>query len=178
MSIEIYDKAEVIRKGEKYYFLLKSGSKNSYTCGRQYIIDGNFRPKFIRRDSRDSTWHVIAVGDKESYISRAIAKTYWNAPTSEVYGAIRFGNKKNIALWLAKRTARDYAVDFDEAQRAKIDEIIGYSNAEYIIDLTKPIPAGKGFKMAHDYCGKQTLLIMGESAEKHGGIIYWSLDNL
>ena len=96
MSIEIYDKAIKIRKDDRVYFLLKYGSKNSFTCPNQYVIGDNFRSKFLRRESRDSSWSVIASCDVTKYTDTMMADTSWNCPTSQIYGRVMFGNKKNI----------------------------------------------------------------------------------
>ena len=51
MAIEIYDKAKIIKKDNKYYYFLKNGSSNSFTCPFQTIVDEDFNNKFIRRQT-------------------------------------------------------------------------------------------------------------------------------
>jgi hypothetical protein len=63
MSIEIYDKAAIVKKSDTFYLLLKHGSKNSFMNGGQSRIEGDFRRKFHARMTRDSEWRVIAIGD-------------------------------------------------------------------------------------------------------------------
>lgn len=179
MAIELYDKAKVIKKDNKYYYFLKHGSKNSFTCRGQSILDNNFRNKFICRDSRDSHWMITAIGGEKEYQEQAIANTYWNTTTSQVYGKIAFGNKKNIALYYVKTPAQDFYTDFDDRQRANIDKLIAYAEncrKEFApIDLAN-IDEARKFKAHYEYCGKPVVLEGNSLSYK--GKIYWNLDNL
>ena len=172
MSIEIYDKAEVIKHNNKYIFLLKHGSKNSYTCPYQYVLDNNFKSKYLRRQARDSSWRVIAIGKEQS----KIADTYWNAPTAMIYGQVRFGDKKNIALYLSKIKARTQS-DYSEEQWTKIQQIIAYAinSPKYHINLEN-IPEDKMMKRDIEYCGK--MYHMNDNVISYGTKSYWQLDNL
>lgn len=169
MSIEIYDKAEVIKMNDGYYFLLKHGSKNSYTCPYQTVIDNNFNRRFIRRQRRDSTWRLIAQGKEQS----AIANTYWNAPTASIYGVVKFGDKKNIALYLAKKKAKTKE-DYNPDQWDNIEKICleGIPNT---IDLAD-IPQSKMTKRDIEYCGKTFSIT--DNFKTLGTHTYWQLDNL
>lgn len=170
MSIEIYDKAEVIKLNDKYVFMVKHGSKNSFTCPHQYIIDNNFKDKYIRRQSRDSSWRVIAMGKIQS----SIGETNWNAPTCWIYGRVMFGDKKNIALYLAKKKAKT-KLDFDQEQWKNIERIIEYSKT--FIDLDN-IPENKKTQNEIEYCGQVYKLADHRTDKSYAGIYYWQLDNL
>jgi len=172
MSIEIYDKAEVIKLNDCYVFMVKHGSKNSYTCPNQYTIDSNFNDKYIRRQSRDSTWYVIAKSKNQS----AIADTYWNCPTASIYGRVMFGDRKNIALYLAKKKAKTKD-DYTEKQWRNIEQIIEYGNKSmYCIDIDKGIPENKMTKRDIEYCGKMYSIL--DNMTTLGTHTYWQLDNL
>lgn len=178
MSIEIYNKARVIKKDDKYYYFLKYHSKNDCICGGQYTVDDNFNNKYLQRDSFSGSWSVKAIGGKKEYNDQAIHKTFWNCPTSYVYGEIRFGNKKNIALYWAKKKVENY-YDFTDEQKENIDNSINWAigkGKKYIIDLTDIAEKDK-FKAVHKYCDdKPITLAMGSKTYKNK--IYWDLDNL
>jgi hypothetical protein len=169
MSIEIYDKAEVIKMNDCFYFLLKHGSKNSFTCAWQHVLDNNFRYKFLKRQARDSSWNLIAYG----FSKFEIGDTYWNAPTSTIYGEVRFGDRKNIALYLAKKKAKTRA-DYDDIQWQHIEEIINYGKGNAI--TLSEIPRGKLMQAAIPYCEK--LYHLAEHKTVFAGRDYWQLDNL
>lgn len=180
MSIEIYDKAKIIRKDGIYYYMLKHGSRNSFTCGGQSILDDNFRNKFIQRDSRDSTWHIIAKGNVQDYLNGRIADTYWNATTAMVYGRICFGNKKNIALYFIKTKPLDFYRDLDSSQQINVGKLITYSEDEkrgkpYTIDLSA-IDSRRALKSEYEYCG-ETMQLLPHSLN-YNGKNYWNVDNL
>lgn len=172
MSIELYDRAAVIKKEGVKYYLVKHGSKNSFTCPGQYRTDGNFRRQYLRREARDSDWHLVAYG--EGYMSN----TSWNAPTGYIYGRIAFGNKRNIALALDKMKARDYE-SYDDEQRANIDKILNYNKEKdyrYSIDL-KNITADDGVKVIHNQ-GTLREVRLSDHKVSFEGRDYWDLDNL
>ena len=178
MSIEIYSKAEVIKKADKYYYFLKYHSANDCICGGQVIVDGNFRNKYIKRNSRAGSWSIKAIGNAFTHRDAIISKTYWNAPTCAVYGQICFGNKKNIALYWAKKKAKNYD-DYTDEQKYNIDEAIKWAEnkgADYVINLEN-IQDAKRFKAVHTYCG-DTPITLENNSITHKGIIYWNLDNL
>lgn len=170
MSIEMYDRAAVIKKDGTNYYMVKHGSKNTFNIGRRTSND--FRPEYKQRESRCSDWRVVAKGEGK------MADTSWNAPTGWIYGRIQFGNKRNIALYLDKQKPRDFE-NFDEVQQGEIASIIdGYNKpnrAEWVIDL-KNIKPEKQVKTEHEYCGNVTRL--ADHAEQYEGRDYWSLDNL
>ena len=98
MSIEIYSKAEIIKKDGVLYFFLKHHSANDCICRGQSVTDGNFNTKYLKKDGRGGSWSIKAHAPSEVYKTQ-IAFTDWNCPTSSVYGRIQFGNRKNIALY-------------------------------------------------------------------------------
>lgn len=188
MSIEIYDKAKIIHKDNRFYFLLKHGSKNSYTCAHQKIVDDKLHNKYIKRDSRDSHWSIIAEGNEDALTSNTIGDTSWNAPTSSVYGQIRFGNHKNIALWYArnKHNWTDYA-QLDEVQQKNFDSILSwYSQRKENLkdsDIASPwtinldnIHTDQKLKVSQEYCG-ETYNIAQHSIV-YEGMPFWDFDNL
>jgi hypothetical protein len=180
MSIEIYDKAKIVKKDGRYHYFVKNGSKNSFTCGGQTIKDNNFRNKFIKHQTRDSDWHMIAHGDSEAFETDKIADTEWNCPTSNVYGQIRFGNKLNIALYFAKNKSKVLDYDkLDDIQKSNISSLINYAlrddNKEWTIDLSD-IPENKRHKEIVNYCGKEFRRF--QNYTDYGEKIYWLLDNL
>ena len=176
MAIEIYDKGAKIIKGDTTYFFLKFGSKNSFTCGGQSRLDNNFRAQWLKRDCRDSTWHVIAYGKNGC----SLDNTYWNASTGMVYGRISFGDNKNIAYSLDKMRVKDIS-EYDDGQQYHINDRIEYAingrGKEYTIDLDN-IPNEKKFRAIDTYCGKEVPFMEGINAKSFNGKIYWNLDNL
>lgn len=181
MAIEIYDKAKIIKKDDVYYYFLKNGSKNSFTCPFQTIVDNNFNNKFIIRQTRDSNWHLIAIGRKNEVESDKIAETKWNAPTSWYYGEIRFGNKKNIALYFAKMKNKiiDYYL-LSEIQKENINKEIEYYinelKGKYTIDLGNIQEKDKMLPI-QTYCGNNPVLLE-DNFITYNGKKYWDLDNL
>jgi hypothetical protein len=178
MSIEIYNKAKIIKKDDKYYYFLKHHSKNDCICGGQVIVDDNFNNKYIARNSRAGSWSIKAIGNEETYKNNTIAKTEWNCPTSYVYGQIMFGNKKNIALYWVKCKVENYN-DFTDEQKYNIGESIKYAENDgkkYVIDLTD-IKENELMKKEHFYCDDTPILIENNYI-KYNGQIYWNLDNL
>ena len=181
MAIEIYDKASIVKKDNLFYYFLKNGSKNSFTCPFQTIIDNDFNNKFIRRQKRDSNWHLIAIGNANAVNEDKIADTIWNAPTSWYYGVIRFGNKKNIALHFVK--LKNKIIDYDllsEIQKEninkKIDYYINELKGKYTIDLTKIRDENKMLSI-HTYCDNNPILL-DNNCIVFNGKKYWDLDNL
>jgi hypothetical protein len=169
MSIQIFDKAAIIKKDGVKHFMVKYGSKNSFTCHKQQRIDNHFRSQYLRRQARDSDWRVIAQGDGK------MANTIWNAPTSYIYGCIMFGNKRNIALYLDKVKPVCYE-ELDKEQNANFDKILNwYTDKNHVIDLAN-IKDEQKYKEVYEYCGNQTRLI--DHNIKHDKCIYWNLDNL
>jgi hypothetical protein len=179
MAIEIYDKARIVKKDDVFFYFLKNGSKNCFICPFQSIIDNNFNNKFIRRQSRESNWHLIAIGDNEAVKQNKIADTHWNAPTSSYYGRIAFGNHKNIALFFAKSRVWNYDL-LSETQKINIDHEIKYyvneEKMEWTIDLRKPLEDKNRMKEKIEYCGKEFNL--AENCLEYAGKKYWDLDNL
>ena len=176
MSIEIYGKAETIKKDGVYYYFLKHHSKNDCVCRHQSVIDGNFNTKFLMRDGRGGSWSIKAHAPSEIYQSQ-IAFTRYNCPTSYMYGQIQFGNKKNIALFWRKHKVKNFE-DFSERQQSNILSIIDWYNGKdntYRLDLSA-IPAEKEYKTIHEYCGNN-ITMQGNSIE-YKGQSYWNLDNL
>ncbi len=176
MSIEIYDKARIVKKGDTYHYLVKWGSKNCFTCPWQHVIGDDLHDRYLQRETRDSDWHCVATSNERDWKDNTIALTVWNCPTSYVCGRIRFGNGKNIALYFAKKKERvttDYN-DLDEEQQKNVDKIITweYSNR---IDLGN-IPEEKKGKSAITYCGNT--FIIGANLKTYAGQYYWDLDNL
>ena len=181
MAIEIYDKAVIVKKNNLYFYFLKSGSKNCFTCPFQSIEDNNFNNKFIRSQSRESNWHLIAIGDSEAIRQDKISETKWNAPTSDYYGQVRFGNKKNIALAFVKNKNRIWNYDLlNETQKANIDNNIKYyiidQKMEWTIDLQKPLEDNKKMEDRVRYCDNEFNL--AENCLEYAGKKYWDLDNL
>jgi len=180
MSIDIYDKADIIKKEDVYYFFVKSGSKNCTNCPFQTIVDDNWNYKFVKRETRESDWKLIATGGKDEIITDAIANTEWNAPTSWYYGQVRFGNKKNIALYFAKskNKIKDY-YSLTESQQKNIDNKINYymneQQGKYTIDL-KNIKENEKMKTEIIYCGNN--FSMHNDYITFNGKNYWNLDNL
>lgn len=173
MSIELYDRAAVIKKDGVKYYLVKHGSKNSFTCPGQYRTDGNFKRQYLRREARDSDWHLVAYGD--GYMS----DTSWNAPTGYIYGRIAFGNKRNIALALDKMKPRDYE-SYDEEQRANIDKLLNHAKDigyKYSVNLAGEIPSNDLVKVIHNQ-GTERELRMYDHKIDFEGRSYWNLDNL
>lgn len=181
MAIEIYDKAKIIKKDNRYYYFLKNGSSNSFTCPFQTIVDNNFNNKFIIRQARDSDWHLIAIGNYEDVNEDKIADTLWNAPTSYYYGQVRFGNKKNIALYFVK--SKNKIIDYDllsNIQKYNIDKNILYYveglKGKYTIDLGNIQEKDKMLPI-QTYCGNNPILLE-DNFITYNGRKYWDLDNL
>lgn len=131
MAIEIYDKAKIVKKDGMYYYLLKHGSKNTFTSPYQTVIDDNLNNKFLRGESRSSDWRVIAYGTEKAHIARSIANTSWNAPTGAIYGEIRFGDKLNIALWYAKNIFKTVHYEtLTDRQKANFDDILSWHETQ------------------------------------------------
>ncbi len=176
MSIEIYSKAESIKKDGITYYFLKHHSKNDCICKHQSVIDGNFKTKFLMRDGRGGSWSIKAHAPSDIYQSQ-IAFTKYNCPTSYMYGKIQFGNKKNIALYWRKHKVKDFK-DFNEYQQLNIVSIIDRynrpENAHYI-DLSA-IKAEDECKNVLEYCGKN--YTMQDNSIEYKGQHYWDLDNL
>lgn len=178
MSIEIYNKAKIVKKGDTFYYFLKHHSKNDCICGGQVIVDDNFNDKYIRRDSRAGSWSVQAHGGEAERVSDKIADTFLNCPTSYIYGQVRFGNKKNIALYYAKQ--KDNYIDFEnlsEMQKRNVSEKIEwYLKNERQCNLAE-IPERMKTKEVHRYCDDKDIKL-SEHSMTHNGRIYWNLDNL
>jgi hypothetical protein len=180
MAIDIYDSAKIVKKGNVYYYFVKNGSKNCFTCPFQYVVDNNFRDKFIRGSSRESNWRLIAYGSQKEVIDDKIADTSWNCPTSYYYGEIRFGNKKNISLFFVKNKSKilDYNL-LDSEQQKNIDNEIEYYltelKGEYTIDL-EYIEEKNRMKEIIYYCGEEYNLLNNYIDYKDKR--YWDLDNL
>ena len=179
MAIEIYDSAKIVRKGDKFYYFLKYGSKNCFSNGGQYLEDNNFREQYARGSRRDSNWTVVAHGSTAEYLNSNIALTYLNSPTAVVYGQIRFGNKKNIALYYVKNNPiLDYYI-LDEEQQRNIDKHIQYAlletNKKYTIDLSN-IEERKAYKPTIEYCGANFSVV--NAGKYYKDVLYWDLDNL
>jgi len=180
MAIEIYDKAEIIKKNNKFYYFVKFGSKNCFTCAFQMIVDDNFEDKFLRGQSRNSNWHLVAIGNAPAVKSDLIANTCWNCPTSYIYGRIKFGNKKNIALYFVKRKNKilDYAL-LSDMQQTNINHTIDYYvkelKGQYTIDLQN-IKIKDAKADIADYCGDTYR--MKNNFVEYNDKQYWDLDNL
>lgn len=182
MAIEIYDKAICVKKDYKYFYFLKYGSKNCFTCSGQSVLDDEFHTKWLKRETRDSDWNMIAYGGLQEFENDAIAETYWNNTTGGVYGRIKFGNGKNIALYFVKNKDKVWNYDeLDGSQKSHIDNLIRYYEEEdkkrYTIDL-RDIPEIKKMKPVDDYCGRSELIQIGLNAIMFAGKHYWNLDNL
>lgn len=174
MSIEIYSKAETIKKDGITYYFLKHHSKNDCVCRHQSVIDGNFNTKFLMRDGRGGSWSIKAHAPSDEYQTQ-IAFTCYNAPTSYMYGQIQFGNKKNIALFWRKHKIKSFE-GFNEVQQTNISKIIDwYNKSGYKCDLSA-IPADKEYKTIQEYCGKN--YTMKDYSIEYKGQHYWNLDNL
>lgn len=173
MAIELYDKAEVIERGEMVYYFLKSGSKNDFICSGQTIVGPDFMPKFITRQVRSSCWRLVAYGTLQDHKSGRIGYTKYNCPTSYMYGQIKFGDRLNIALWFAKRKPKLYH-NYSPTQQEKIDWIIN-NFKESAINLssmsTKDVQ-----QTFHEYCGKT--YIIGPNKTEYNNHYYWQLNNL
>lgn len=179
MAIEIYSKAKVVKKDNNYYFLLKSGSKNTFFAP-QIVIDDDLRDKRIC-GGRAIEWRIIAVGNEEN--AKNIALTSWNAPTGSIYGRIDFGDKLNIALWFFKNINK--AIDYnslDYIQKQNFDSLLSRYNSykaenpsHWQIDLAN-ISDRQAFSSKHEYCGKE-YSIAGNS-KTYKGFVFWQLNNL
>lgn len=176
MSIEIYNKAKVIKKDDKYFYFLKYHSKNDCVCGGQVIVDDNFNDKYIRRNSRSGSWSVKAHGGQAEYEADKISETDWNCPTCYVYGQIRFGNKKNIALYWTKTKPIDYYSLTEMQQKNVLESIVWYFKSDYQCNLSN-IPEKNRFKAVHTYCSDKPITL-SEGSLTYKGHIYWNLDNL
>lgn len=181
MAINIYDKASIVKKNNTYYYFLKTGSKNCFDSPYQTIVDNNFHNKFISRQSRESDWNIIAMGDENAVKNDAIATTKWNAPTSWYYGQVRFGNKKNIALYFVK--IKNKIIDYNlltEIQKRNIDNNIEYYINElkmkFTIDLNN-IPIESKVKNEIKYCSDIPFLLQDYKLQ-YNGLDYWNCDNL
>jgi hypothetical protein len=178
MAIEIYDKAKVIKKDGTFYFFVKWGSKNCFTCPGQTVYDDNFHRKFLSREVRDSDWYCVAKGKEQA----TILKSSWNCPTSSVYGVIRFGNGKNIASYLAKTAAVPYET-LDSVQQGAVDGFIStledhIAKAEWLggnIDLDAMKPEQE-MKIVHGYCGTDFKIV--DHLKNVLGYPAWDLNNL
>jgi hypothetical protein len=183
MAIEIYDKASIVKKDDKVYWFVKYGSKNCFTCPYQTVTDDTWHNKFLRGQSRDSHWSLVAYGAQKELDNDKIASTWLNSPTSEVYGQIRFGNHLNIALWFVKNKDKILKYEeLDEEQQRNIDGLLSYyaenkNNVSWAIDLSGEIPAGKQYEPEIEYCGNKYYVLDGHSVS-YDGRVYWSLDNL
>jgi len=183
MAIEIYDKASIIKKDNKVYWFVKYGSKNCFTCPYQTITDNTWHNKFLRGQSRDSHWSLVAYGTQKELENDKIANTWLNSPTSEVYGQIRFGDKKNMALWFVKN--KDKSLNYkelDEEQQRNIDSLLTYYNEDqknmaWAVDLTGDIPEKKQYMPEITYCDNKYYVLDGYSTS-YAGRVFWSLDNL
>lgn len=174
MAIEIYDKGKVIRKDGKLYFLIKHGSKNSFTLPNQRVVGDNLFNKFLRKETRDSDWEIIATGTSQE----GILDSLYNCPTSSVYGKIRFGNKKNMACYLAKVKVDEYSELLDE-QRINFNRLFPmFSDSkgdERGIDLDN-LKDNQKMKEKVEYCGKTFEL--KDNFKIMFGRKCWNLDNL
>ena len=109
-----------------------------------------------------------------------IAKTCYNAPTSYMYGQIRFGNKKNVALCFVKNKNKtlDYNL-LDEIQKENIDNELKYYVDElkmkYTIDLNNILEKDE-IEREHNYCG--TVTKIDDHYIIYNDIKFWDLDNL
>ncbi len=181
MAIEIYNKAKVIQKDNKVYYFLKYHSKNDCICGGQYIVDNEFNTKYAIRDSRAGSWSVKAIGTLQNHKDGVIGKTKWNAPTSWIYGEIRFGNKLNIALYWAKQKPVLYE-SFTEEQKRNIDSCINWvevqGGTQTVINL-EDIKEKDEWKAEHEYCGtKYFIADYTDYKREYAGQLYWNLNNL
>ncbi len=180
MAIDIYDSAKIVKKDNTYYYFVKNGSKNCFTCPFQYIVDNNFRDKFIKGSSRESNWHLIAYGTEKEVIADKIADTNWNCPTSRYYGVVKFGNKKNIALFFVKNKNRviDYCLLDDEQKKnidSKINHYLTELKGEYTIDLSDIQDEDKMEEITN-YCSEKHNLL--DSYIDYKDKRYWDFDNL
>lgn len=182
MAIEIYDRAKIVKKEEKYFYLVKFGSKNCFTLGGQYVMDDSFNMKYLHRNNRDSHWSVIAIGNEEDYRNDRIADTYWNAPTSQVYGRIRFGNGYNIALYFARLRKAGKTILFErltEQQQDNLRSLLEESEREKWAIKLWDIPEHKRFKNVIEYCGNQFQMgSVFNNVVTFLGRSYWKLNNL
>ena len=180
MAIEIYDSAKIVKKGDKYYYFLKSGSKNCFVNPYQYVINNDFNNKFIKRQTRESSWNLIAIANEKEVKENSIAKTEWNAPTCEYYGQVKFGNKKNIALFFVKNKNKitDYNL-LNSIQKNNIDKIINYynedNNKKYVIFLDD-IQEKDKTKEIVEYC--EEYFNIKDNYIEYNNIKFWDLDNL
>lgn len=180
MSIEIYNKAKIVHKDGVFYYFLKHHSKNDCICAGQVITDDNFNDKFISRNSRAGSWSIKAHGTEQDKDSDKIAKTDWNCPTSRVYGQIRFGNKKNIALYYAKN--KHNWIDFGtltEMQKKNVSSIIDWynKNPEYQCNLSDIKPENY-MRAVHTYCDDKQIKLEEHNPIHYEGHYYWNHDNL
>jgi hypothetical protein len=178
MAIEIYDRAKKIHKDGIVYYMVKWGSKNCFNCGGQNLVDNDLHSKWTQKETRESDWHVI--GKRKLTSPAKMADTLWNATTGDYYGEVRFGNKRNIALYLDKTPLVDYN-DLDMEQQANFDSTLRYSEgvdqkySNSLIDLDN-IPEDKKVRKLSEYAGKHWTL--GLHSKDWQGKRYWDLDNL
>ena len=103
------------------------------------------------------------------------------SPTSWYYGEIRFGNKKNIALYFAKMKNKiiDYYL-LSEIQKENINKEIEYYinelKGKYTIDLENIQKKDKMLPI-QTYCGNNPVLLE-DNFITYNGKKYWDLDNL
>jgi hypothetical protein len=169
MSISIYDKGKVIVKDNVKTYILKCGSKNCFSLPYQWTVDNNLHDKYMRGQTRESDWSIVAKGNGR------LADTYLNCPTGHVYGKIRFGNKTNMALSFDKMKPTAYE-DLDEEQKRNFDRLSGmYINHEWI-DLDNIQDKWK-FEPVHNYCGTE-FVMTDENSKEYKGKKYWNLHNL
>lgn len=180
MAIDIYDKASIVKKDDRYYYFVKNGSKNCFTCPFQTIVDNNFRNKFMKRQSRESNWKIIAVGNTDDVKNDKIALTDWNAPLFWYYGLVRFGDKTNIALYFVKNKNKilDYNL-LDEIQKANIDNNIRHYidelKMQYTIDLSNIQEKDKIQEKA-SYCGTEYNLT--DYSKQFNNLLFWNCNHL
>lgn len=177
MAINIYSKAKIVKKDDIYYFMVKSGAKNCWFAPYQTIIDDDLRDKRTG-GGRAIEWEIVAHGDKQN--AENIALTRWNAPTSNIYGRIDFGDGLNIALWFFKniKKAIDY-ISLDDMQAFNFDSLLNrYKERElsnWKIDLAN-ISDEQAFSSKEKYCGKE--FYIDGNGKVYGGFLFWQLNNL
>ncbi len=174
MAIEIYDSAKIVEKNGIYYYLLKNGSKNTTTCPYQYVIDNNFDRKFLRKETRSSSWKVVAIGNKEAVEKNLIANTKYNCPQAYMYGEIRFGNGKNIARYYVGLHYHNKILKYEElthSQQLNFNQILSWAEDNHRkIDLNNIKDEQKTFT-EYEYGNEKMSLETSHSFYK--GIKFW-----
>lgn len=180
MAIEIFDCAEIVKKDGEYFYFLMFGSKNCFSMPGQYVDGPRFNRRYTANGRRESNWHLVAVGGEKEFQENAIAKTFWNSFPGHVYGKIRFGNRKNIALYFTNLKYKNKVLNYEDLnylQQNTINFLIHTQRGtKFCIDLSN-IPEHQGVEEEISYCEPEPYKLKDHFKVVHG-IKFWDLNVL